>query len=346
MSHLKTTIGSAAFIAAGMMIAPTATMAADIGFVLAGPDVFYATGAEVFETLAEQNGHRVSFANSEYSPSKELANVEDFIARGVDVIVLLSANAEAGTQAAQRAKDAGIPIFFQSALPTPEGYQIPDGIVSGNWIAMGKTVGLYVGENYPGENVALIEGFYGQGTTELIRKGFEEGVAESGGGNEVVLNASGNWNRKDGLAVAQDFIASQKDFKVIYAMNEEMMAGTIQAIEEAGKQGEYALFSDNGKEIGWQWMKDGVMEGTVANPPTLEGDIIFQMVQAHLDGKDYPRHVYNTQPWLTADNLDGAIPWDVEDYFARKASGEIVIDLFALAEVDEIVTWDSSGASN
>ncbi|MCJ8325332.1 MAG: sugar ABC transporter substrate-binding protein [Rhizobiales bacterium] len=330
----------------GLMGSTAITLAEEIGYVLAGPDIYYATEAELFQKLAEDAGHTVTVANSEYSPSKELANVEDFIARGVDIIVLLSANAESGTQAALRAKEAGIPIFFVAALPSPAGYDIPTGIVSGDWIDMGKTVGEYVGKNHPGKNVALLEGVYGQGIAEMIRKGFDTGIANANGGNEVVLANSAGWNRKDGLAVTQDFLASSKEFEVIYAMNEEMMAGAIQALEEAGELGNYALFSGNGKEIGWSWMRDGIMEATVANPPTLEADLNFQMVQAHIAGIDYPRHVYNIQPLLTVDNLDGAVPWVIDDYLAMKASGKLVVDLFAQPEIKSMEVWEASGSSN
>lgn len=320
------------------MLAGTAS-AEDIGFVLAGPDTFYATEAETFTILAKEAGHNVTVANSEYSPSKELANVEDFIARKVDAIVLLTANAEAGSQAAERAKEAGIPIFFVSALPSPAGYDIPTGIVSGDWVGMGKTIGAYIGKKHPNQDVVLLEGVYGQGTTELIHEGFLQGVESVKGGNTIVANASGGWNRQDGLKVMQDFLGSGKEFSVVYAMNEEMMAGAIQALEEAGRVGKYTLYSSNGKEIGWQWMKDGIMAGTVVNTPTVEADLIFQMVQAHFKGAKYPRHVYNIQPLLTADKLDGAIPWNIKNYIAKKKDGSLIVDLYSQKPVTGMLDW-------
>jgi ABC-type sugar transport system substrate-binding protein len=345
MFRATSILKKAALGTACTMLLVGAANAEDIGFVLAGPDVFYATEAEAFSILAENAGHSVTVANSEYSPSKELANVEDFIARGVDAIVILTANAEAGTQAAERAQKAGIPIFFVSALPSPSGYEIPTGIVSGDWVGMGYTIGHEVGTKHPGENVVLLEGVYGQGTTELIHEGFLQGVESANGGNKVVMNATGEWSRQKGLSVMQDFLASNKDFSVVYAMNEEMMAGAIQALDEAGKLGEYTLYSSNGKEIGWQWMQDGIMAATVANPPTVETDFIFQMVQAYFDDKDFPRHVYNLQPLLTADNLENAVPWNVDNFIAKISDGSLVIDLFAQKPVEGMAEWKPIGDS-
>ncbi|MFD1199116.1 sugar ABC transporter substrate-binding protein [Brucella gallinifaecis] len=339
MSNLRNLIKLTTILGACFTLSNTAALAEDIGFVLAGPDIFYATEAETFTNLAKKAGHNVTVANSEYSPSKELANVEDFIARKVDAIVLLTANAEAGTQAAERAKEAGIPIFFVSALPSPAGYNIPTGIVSGDWIGMGKTIGAHIGTAHPGKGVILLEGVYGQGTTELIHEGFLQGVDSVKGNNTIVANASGGWNRQEGLKVMQDFLGSKKEFSVVYAMNEEMMAGAIQALEEAGRLGDYTLYSSNGKEIAWDWMKAGTLAGTVANTPTVEADLIFQMVQAHFDGKEYPRHVYNIQPMLTADTLGNAIPWNIENYLKKKEDGSLDIDLYKQPLVEGMVDW-------
>ncbi len=319
-----------------------AVLAEDIGFVLAGPDIYYRTEADMFTVLAEAAGHDVTVANSEYSPSKELANVEDFIARGVDIIVLLSGNAESGTQAAERAAEAGIPIFFVAALPSPAGYDIPTGMVSGDWIGMGHTIGTQIGAAHPGENIALIEGVYGQGIAEMIHQGFEEGVAESGGNNTIVLESSGGWSRNGGLEVTQDYLASDQEFSVIYAMNEEMMAGAIQALDEAGRSGEMSLYSSNGKEIGWEWMEEGIMLGTVANPPTLEADLVFQMVERFIAGEEFPRHVYNVQPMLTAENIDTAVPWDIDNYIAKRDAGELDNDLMSQTEITSMATWSPS----
>ena len=65
---------------------------------------------EIFTRLAKVVGNTVTVVNSEYSPSK----------------------AEAGTETAKRAKEASIPIFLVSALPSPSGYDIPTGVVGGD----------------------------------------------------------------------------------------------------------------------------------------------------------------------------------------------------------------------
>ena len=80
------------------------------------------------------------------------------------------------------------------------------------------------------------------------------------------------------MDAAQDLIASRKEFDVLYVMNEAMMGGVLQALKEAGKMGQYKLFSDNGTGEGIEWIKQGIMEGTCANPPSANGDLMFQAI--------------------------------------------------------------------
>jgi ABC-type sugar transport system substrate-binding protein len=299
-----------------------------IGFILAGPDIFYATEMNVFKALAEDAGWKVQVVSSEYTASKEIAIGEDFIAKKVDAIVIITSNPESSAEVARKAKAANIPIFFLEGVPIPDVYDIPEAIVAGDWIAMGNSVGEYVGKKYPDSKIALIEGVYGQGFAEGIRDGFIQGLESTGTGYEIVFKASGKWQRKEGMDVAQDLIASGKEFDVLYVMNEAMMGGALQALKEAGKEGKYKLFSDNGTEEGIGWIRDGIIEGTCANPPSANGDLMFQMVKAFFDGKDHPKHVIGYQPFFTKDNLDGAIPWNPEVYLKEKAAGSFKVDIY------------------
>ncbi len=300
-----------------------------IGYVMAGPDIYYRTSADVFTQLGAKLDWDVSVTSSEYTATKEVANVEDFIAKGVDAIVLVTANAEVATINAAKAKAVGIPLFMVSALPSKQGYDLPTGIVSGNWQLMGAYTGKYIASKWKTPRIAMIEGAYGQGIAESIREGFLKSLKDAGAEATIVSKASGGWMRKGGLEAAQDIIAAQKEIDILYCQNEEMAAGALQAFKEAGKKGKITVFSNNGKEMAWKWIKDGEMEATVANAPTGEGDLAFQMVEAYFSKKPFPRHVYMDMTLLTKSNINSAVPWKIQDYFKKKQSGELKMDLFS-----------------
>ncbi|MFT5128672.1 MAG: ABC-type sugar transport system substrate-binding protein [Rhodothermales bacterium] len=299
-----------------------------IGYIMAGPDIYYRTAADTFTRLAEKKGWEVSTISSEYSAPKEVANVENFIAKQVDVIILVTVDADVATKNAKRAKEAGIPLFLAAALPSEQGYHLPTGIVSGDWKALGGLTGSYIGKNWKTPRIAMIEGAYGQGLAEAVREGFLEAIKAEGATPEVVTQVSGGWMRKGGLDAAQDIIASQKEFDILYCQNEEMAAGALQAFAEASDTQSFKAFSNNGKEMAWEWLKTGKLTGTVSGAPTGEGDLLFQMVDAHLAKKEFPRHVYMKIALLTKDNLDIAVPWDIDNYFSKKAAGDFEMDLY------------------
>lgn len=295
-----------------------------IGYILAGPDDYYKKGEQTFRALAERQGWKVTTVSSEYKPEKELANVNDFIVKKVNAIVLCTANSDTGAQAAKLANDANIPIFFITAIPNPNGPGKPDGWAGYNWVSVGKVVGDYVGKTYPNSKSITIDGFYGQGTTEAIKQGYEAGLKEMSGGKAQYLGGNtGEWQRTKAIPVMQDYLASGKDFSVIFAMNEEMAAGVIQVLKEQGVTGKYKVVSQNGKEDAWQWLKAGTLDATVSSAPTLEADQVFQQVQAKLAGEPYPKKVEAKSMLLTKANVDSAVPWNTAAYMAARDAGKI-----------------------
>lgn len=300
----------------------------NIGWVMAGPDIYYKTSAETFKKLAAKKGWKVTITNAEYDGKKLLANVENLVSKGVDAIVLVALTPDVAARCAKKAKKGGVPIFLNTTAPNPIAYDIPVGIVNGEWDDYGKLVGVPAGKKFKGKKVrvGLIEGYLGMGIAESMTKGFIQGIKQNAN-PEIIFQQSGKWARKGGMEQAQNLINSGKKIDVMFVQNEEMCAGVLQAYKEAGKKVDFELFTGNGKEMAWEWIKQGKITGTAANPPTGEGDLVFQMVNAHFSKKPFPRHVFMHTYYLDKSNVSKAIPWNIDTYFAQKASGKIEMDL-------------------
>ena len=119
------TAAPAATTAPAATAAPAATTApaADpvkgktIGFINAGPDDYYAQFGKTLKAVAETYGMNVIEVNSDYKPEKELANVQDLAAKGVDAIAVITAGAAGSAASIKAANDANIPIFFIAGKP-------------------------------------------------------------------------------------------------------------------------------------------------------------------------------------------------------------------------------------
>lgn len=138
--------------------------------------------------------------------------------------------------------------------------------------------------------------------------------------------------RESAKKAMQDAITSlgPDGFDGAYVHNDEMMAGALQAMQEAGLDpGKYWLGSCNGKEKSWAWVKNGTTTMDVNETPTLEADIAYQQIKAYFAGKPFKKAVF---VYLTAFNksninVDKLIPFIHDDYMKKRAAGAFIYDI-------------------
>jgi ABC-type sugar transport system substrate-binding protein len=292
-----------------------------VGFINAGPDDYYAQFGDAFKAIGETVGLEVVELNSDYSPEKELANVQDMIAAGVDAIAVITAGAAGSAESIKAAYEADVPIFFIAGKPELIPGTDLTGHVTDNFVMMGYLVGQWVAENYPDAKCVNIPGFLGQGPAEGEIVGFDLALEEAGMEPATLLTSS-EWQRTLAIPIAQDLIASGTDFDVLFACNEETFFGVLQVFQELGVE-DKVIVSNNGKDDAWPHLIDGTLAATVPNPPSLNADICIQQIIRHFNGEDFVQYLQIRPPGvLTAENIDTAIPWTVSDYLAGRAADE------------------------
>jgi ABC-type sugar transport system substrate-binding protein len=320
-----------------------------IGYYKDAADDYYKAGYEVFEELAKREGWRVHDVVGQGTAPEQIAAVENFITSRVDAIVVVQNSPDTSAECIRRANAANIPIFFVThnppVMPGIAGFSGYD------WVQ----TGVYAGESFlkhmdvkrPGQphRIINIEGKLGQGSaagqTEGFIKAYTNARRDTGdaasfgrGGRDlqVVFWGSGGWFADPAKRAMQDAITSlgPNGWDGAYVQNDEMLDGAIQAIREAGlNPGNYWLGSSNGKEKAWVWVRDGVVTMNVNQAPTLEADLVFQMVKAHFEGKPYKRFVFSSLIPFERDNMNTSsfVPWIKNDYFRARDAGNFVYDL-------------------
>jgi len=297
-----------------------------LGFINAGPDDYYAQFGDALVALAGEKGFRVTELNSDYSPERELSNVQDMIAQGADAIAVITAGAAGSARSIAAADEAGVPIFFIAGRPeTPPDADLT-GHVTDNFVIAGYTVGQWVAENHPDSISVKIPGFLGQGPAEGQIVGYQMALEEAGMEPATILPSS-EWQRTLAIPITEDLIASGREFDVIFGANEETVGGILQVFDEQGIDDKIVV-SVNGKEEGWEWLKEGRMHATTPNPPSLNADLCVQQIARHLRGEDFVQYL-QIMPFdvLTKENVDEAIPWNVDNYLEGRARGDFQYDL-------------------
>ncbi len=306
--------------------ANAATEGKTIGFVNAGPDDYYAKVGSAIKAIGATYGMKYVELNSDYKPEKELANVQDLAAKGVDAIIVITAGAAGSAATVKAANDAKIPIFFIAGMPQVNPGNSIQGHVTDNFAMLGYLLGQWTAKNQPGAKCVEIPGFLGQGPAEGQIVGFQMGLDEAKQGECKVLK-SAEWQSDKAIPITQDLIASGTPFDVIFGANGETVRGIIQVFGELNVKNK-TIVSVNGKEDEWQWIKDGKEGASVPNPPSLNGDLAVQQVVRFFNKQPYEQELQIVPAAvLDKNNVANAIPWATDTYMQGRASNTFKWDL-------------------
>ncbi|MGI6005231.1 MAG: sugar ABC transporter substrate-binding protein [Christensenellales bacterium] len=307
----------------------TALKGKKVGFINANADDLYALYYNQLKKCVELAGGEVVYALSDNNDQKELDNCNDMINAGVDAIVLITVGAATGAQTCKLAKEAGIPIFLCGQGVDGEDFTC--------WIRVDQydtayTIGSAMAKQYGDLKTYIVDGKLATTGAQLFHAGFVDAYKDAGY-EEPESVGDGGWSKPGGLQVAQDLIASGREFEALFVANEEMVDGVLQALDEANITGIH-IFSINGKEVAMQWIKDGKMTASISNAGTLTSDLIAQTLLIYFgEGGNGPEDVPQEIAWissvvLTKENADTAIPWSIDSYWQLRDAGTIEYNVF------------------
>lgn len=283
----------------------------NVGFVQTGPEFYYQRQADGFKAAMETAGVNTTVLNSEGNAEKERANIELLVTKNVDAIAMFATSSNGAQQAAQLCNDADIPLFLLAA-PAADGPGKVASTISYSWEEMGRQIGNWIVNNYPQEtNVAIIEGIAGQEIANLISKGCEDALKNSG--IEVIAKQPADWDRLKAMAVMQDMLTANLDIDIVYVHNEDMAAGVVQVLKESNKlNNPIKVVSNNGSPEGIEMIKDGDLLATCANSPSYEGAVAAITIYDYLNGKKIPEKVSTPLSVNTKETVDEINTWEID----------------------------------
>lgn len=233
-------------------------------------------GAE--EQAAELDA-TLTVADAQNDAAKQVSDVEDMIQKGMDLILINPTDSEAVGAAVQSANDAGIPVITVDR--NAESGEVVAHVASDN-VAGGKLAGEYmvelVGE---GGKVVELEGIPGASATRDRGQGFNEAID---GKLDVVAKQSANFDRAQGLTVMENILQDNKDIVAVFAHNDEMALGAVQALNSAGMS-DVKVIGFDATDDAVKAVEDGTMAATVAQKPTEIGKLGVEAAVHYLKGE-------------------------------------------------------------
>ena len=322
------TIISKLAIAASLVTALTSVSVAQenlkgltIGFSQIGSESGWrAAETSVTKQEAEKLGIDLKFADAQQKQENQIKAIRGFIAQGVDGILVAPVVATGWDDVLTEAKEADIPVMLlDRGVDAPEDLYLT--AVASDQVLEGRTAGDWLVKDVGDANCKIVELQGTVGSTPAInrKKGFEEAIA--GHANLTIARSqTGDFTRAKGKEVMEGFIKAENggaDICAVYAHNDDMAVGAIQAIKDAGlKPGtDIKVVSIDGVPDIFAAMVAGEANATVELTPNMAGPA-FKALSAYLADGTVPAKfiITDSKLYTPADNPQG-------EYDTRKGLG-------------------------
>ena len=263
-----------------------------VGFSQIGAESAWRTAnTDSIRSEAEKRGVKLQFSDAQQKQENQIKAIKNFIAQKVDVIAFSPVVETGWEPVLKEAKEAGIPVIVSDRRP-----DVPDDLyvtfIGSDFIAEGRMAAEWLAKKTGGKAViAELTGTPGSAPANDRKKGFADELAKYPD-MKVVFSQTGEFTRAKGKEVMEAFLKSPDGANVtaLYAHNDDMALGAIQAIEEAGKKPgkDIVIVSIDGVKGAFEAMVAGKLNCSVECNPLL-GPPLFDAVEAVLAKKDLPK---------------------------------------------------------
>lgn len=227
---------------------------------------FFISLKDGVEQEAKKLGMEVIVVDAQNDTSKQVNDVEDLLQQGVDALLINPTDSSAISTAVQSANNVGVPVI---TLDRSADKGKVEAFVASDNVKGGKMAADYIVEQLgEGARVAELEGVPGASATRERGAGFHL-VADKK--LNVIAKQSANFDRTKGLTVMENILQANPDIQAVFAHNDEMALGAIQAIQSSGK--EILIVGFDGNEDALKSVKEGKLACTIAQQPELIGGL-------------------------------------------------------------------------
>lgn len=268
-------------------------------------DNFLTILREAMQARADELGVNIQFEDSQGDIGRQLSQEQNFIAEGVDAMVLNPVDTAATPQMTKLAVESGIPLVYVNRKPDvdtlPEGvvYVGSDENVSGK--LQGEEIARLLGNK---GNIAIMIGELATNAAELRTKGVELVAAEHPDLN-IVEKQPANFQRNEAIDLMNNWLVSGVEIDAIAANNDEMAIGAIIALQQAGRDPkELVIGGIDATPDALVEMKRGNLDVTVFQDAKGQGIAVVDAAVALINGEKLDSFLMVPFQLVTSENLD------------------------------------------
>ena len=268
-----------------------------LGFSQIGAESEWRTAnTNSIRSAAGEAGIRLKFSDAQQKQENQIKALRSFIAQRVDVIAF-SPVVETGWETVLReAKAAAIPVIVTDRAVDVQDESLYVTLLGSDFVEEGRKAGRWLLENTKDRkgdlNIVELQGTVGSAPANDRKRGFLEIIAADPR-YRIIRSQTGDFTRARGKEVMEAFLKAEgKRINVLYAHNDDMAIGAIQAIEEAGLEPgqDILIISVDGVKGAFEAMMAGKLNVTVECNPLL-GPQLVAAVKDVVAGKPLPRRI-------------------------------------------------------
>jgi len=258
------------------------------------------------QEAASAAGDTVIYTDAQNSDSKQVSDIQSIIAQHPDVLLISPLTEDGEISAIKQAHAACIPVFLLDR--DADHAKVTPGIdyvsfLGSDFVKEGERVAAWMITATHGQaNIIELQGTTGASAATDRTTGFANGIANSPG-MKIIAAQDANFDRATALKVMQTLLQSHPNVNVVYAENDEMALGAIDALKAAGKvPGKDVLIgSMDGENAGLQAIIAG-QEGVIVQCNPRLGDAAFQAINEYASGQKVPAWVVSNDNEYTSAN--------------------------------------------
>ncbi|RCX23553.1 ribose-binding protein [Fontibacillus phaseoli] len=255
------------------------------------------------EQAAAERGLKLIMVGGDNDITKQVKQVEDFIQNKVDAIVIQTVDTTGIVPVIKQANQSGIPVF--TTAETPSDGEIVTSIGFDSYES-GQNGGEFIAKELNGKgNVVELIGVLGQETSRLKSDGFKDALSKYPD-IKLLDSQPAQYDRSTAMTVMENYLQKFPQIDAVYAANDEMALGAVQAIKAAGKLDQIKVMGNDGTDDALKAVKEGEMIATNATPAFIQGYIAIDMADRALKGEKLPATIKEKNFIITKDEVDDA----------------------------------------
>jgi len=243
----------------------------------------------------------------EVDVEKQMQIIENLIQRKVSAICVAPSGSKEIVPAILKANQAKIPVIaidtrVDRNAQAESGADVLSFIGSDNMDG-GRIAGEFVSEKLQGAGkVAILEGIPGHETGDARLRGFREAL-DKHKGITIVASQTANWERDQGFNVFRNILQAHPDVKAVFACNDMMALGAVEAIAAVGKKGKIVVVGFDAIKDSRAAIANGDMHASIAQHPEEMGRLAVETAFKAINGQNVPTEIPVRIELITKDKL-------------------------------------------